>query len=105
VVFLAWGEIYSLFPSTCTDSFGAKFAAANAGLLYTAKGTAALLVPWANVLAAATGGWRSAFVIATAFNDAAAILALAALKPMRAAAMKKSMEAIAGPAMRADQAE
>src|SRR4051794_13219852 len=41
-VFFAWGEIYSLFPSTCTDTFGAKSAATNAGLLYTAKGTAAL---------------------------------------------------------------
>ena len=93
VVFFAWGEIYSLFPSTCTDCFGAKFAAANAGLLYTAKGTAALLVPWANVLAAATGGWRSAFVIATVFNAAAAIMALVVLKPMRAAMMKRSIEA------------
>ena len=42
LVFFAWGEIYSLFPSTCTDTFGAKFATTNAGLLYTAKGTAAL---------------------------------------------------------------
>src|SRR6195256_6896195 len=40
LVFFAWGEIYSLFPSTCTDTFGSKFAATNAGLLYTAKGTA-----------------------------------------------------------------
>ena len=40
LVFFAWGEIYSLFPSTCTDTFGAKFATTNAGLLYTAKGTA-----------------------------------------------------------------
>ena len=45
LVFFAWGEIYSLFPATCADTFGSKFAAANAGLLYTAKGTAALLVP------------------------------------------------------------
>src|SRR6267142_2681722 len=50
VVFFAWGEIYSLFPSTCTDTFGAKFATTNAGLLYTAKGTAALLVPVANYM-------------------------------------------------------
>ena len=92
-VFFAWGEIFSLFPSTCTDSFGAKFAAANAGLLYTAKGTAALLVPWANVLAAATGGWKSAFVIAAVFNAAAAILALAVLKPVRGAMMRKGMGA------------
>ncbi len=57
------------------------------------------------MLAAATGGWKSAFVIATVFNAAAAILALVVLKPMRAAAMKKSKEAIAAPAMRAGQAE
>src|SRR5256885_14949624 len=34
LVFFAWGEIYSLFPSTCTDTFGTKFATTNAGLLY-----------------------------------------------------------------------
>ena len=58
-VFFAWGEIYSLFPSTCTDTFGAKFATTNAGLLYTAKGTASLLVPLAttcsNLREAGTG--------------------------------------------------
>ena len=54
-VFFAWGEIYSLFPSTCTDTFGSKFAATNAGLLYTAKGTAALLVPFANTLQRSRG--------------------------------------------------
>jgi MFS transporter, OFA family, oxalate/formate antiporter len=58
LVFFAWGEIYSLFPSTCADTFGTKFAAANAGLLYTAKGTASLLVPLSSVLAAATGSWQ-----------------------------------------------
>ena len=58
LVFFAWGEIYSLFPATCADTFGAKFASANAGLLYTAKGTAALLVPLTSVIAAS--GWRMA---------------------------------------------
>ena len=47
LVFFAWGEIYSLFPSTCTDIYGTKYATTNAGLLYTAKGTASLLVPFA----------------------------------------------------------
>src|ERR1700731_3882189 len=37
MVFFAWGEIYSLFPSLCTDCYGAQYAATNAGLLYTAK--------------------------------------------------------------------
>ena len=52
LVFFAWGEIYSLFPATCADTFGSRYAAANAGLLYTAKGTASLLVPLTSVLAA-----------------------------------------------------
>jgi OFA family oxalate/formate antiporter-like MFS transporter len=85
VVFFAWGEIYSLFPSTCTDVYGVKYATTNAGFLYTAKGTAALLVPLANVLAAASGGWHAVFLVAAIMNAVAAIMALAALKPLRAA--------------------
>src|SRR6266446_4648666 len=85
VVFFAWGEIYSLFPATCTDVYGSKYATTNAGLLYTAKGTASLLVPLANVLAAASGGWHAVFIVAAVMNAAAAIMALAVLKPMRAA--------------------
>jgi OFA family oxalate/formate antiporter-like MFS transporter len=83
VVFFAWGEIYSLFPATSTDIYGRKFATTNYGLLYTAKGTASLLVPLANVLQAATGNWRAVFVVAAALNIVAAIMALAVLKPMR----------------------
>ena len=83
LVFFAWGEIYSLFPSTCGDSYGSKFAATNAGLLYTAKGTASLLVPLTSVITAATGSWHAVFYIAAAMNALAAVLALALLKPMR----------------------
>ena len=83
LVFFAWGEIYSLFPSTCTDTFGSRFAAANAGMLYTAKGTAALLVPLANVLASATGGWQSVFILACVMNAIAAVLAWCVLRPVR----------------------
>src|SRR6202171_5639358 len=83
VVFFAWGEIYSLFPSTCTDTFGAKFAATNAGLLYTAKGTAALLVPYASSIQKTTGSWDLVFIIAAGANILAAVLAIAALKPWR----------------------
>src|SRR5258708_6353483 len=64
LVFFAWGEIYSLFPSTCTDVFGAKFATVNAGLLYTAKGTASLLVPFGNMLKDYTGSWHAVFIVA-----------------------------------------
>ncbi len=85
LVFFAWGEIYSLFPSTCTDVYGARYATTNAGLLYTAKGTASLLVPFGNTLAEATGSWYWVFVIAAIMNAIAAVAALAVLKPMRAA--------------------
>jgi OFA family oxalate/formate antiporter-like MFS transporter len=85
VVFFAWGEIYSLFPATCTDAFGARYATTNAGLLYTAKGTASLLVPLANVLVAATGSWHAVFLLAALMNTAAALLAWFALRPLRLA--------------------
>jgi OFA family oxalate/formate antiporter-like MFS transporter len=83
LVFFAWGEIYSLFPSTCTDTFGTKFATTNAGLLYTAKGTASLLVPYTNQIQKLTGSWDTVFLIAAALNILAAVLALVALKPWR----------------------
>src|SRR5690606_20078148 len=67
LVFFAWGEIYSLFPSLCTDTFGAKNAAANAGMLYTAKGTASLLVPIGAVIVT-HWGWDPVFYIASALN-------------------------------------
>jgi len=83
LVFFAWGEIYSLFPATCTDIYGRKFATTNYGMLYTAKGTAALLVPLANVLTNATGSWHAVFYVAAILNIVAAVLALIVLKPMR----------------------
>jgi len=89
IVFFAWGEIYSLFPSTCADTFGSKHATANAGLLYTAKGTASLLVPLSAVLATATGGWYAVFIVASALNASAALMAWFVLKPMRAKHMSK----------------
>jgi OFA family oxalate/formate antiporter-like MFS transporter len=80
--FGVYGEIFSLFPATQGDTFGAKYAAANAGMLYTAKGSGALLVPVAAAIAK-SNGWDSVFVIAMGFNLAAAILALVVLKPLR----------------------
>jgi len=83
LVFFGWGEIYSLFPSTTTDTFGAKYAAANAGLMYTAKGTASLLVPLSSMLTAATGNWHAVFVVASVMNGVAALMAYFVLKPLR----------------------
>ena len=80
--FGVYGEIFSLFPATQGDTFGAKFAAANAGMLYTAKGAGALLVPVAAIIAKGHG-WGSVFSIAMTFNVLAALLALFVLRPMR----------------------
>jgi OFA family oxalate/formate antiporter-like MFS transporter len=90
LVFFAWGEIYSLFPSTCTDTFGSKFATTNAGLLYTAKGTASMVVPLASILVAATGNWAVVFYLASGMNAIAAVMAWWVLRPMRKAEMSKS---------------
>jgi OFA family oxalate/formate antiporter-like MFS transporter len=83
IVFFAWGEIYSLFPATCTDCFGSRYATTNAGLLYTAKGMAGLLIPVASLLMAESGNWHVVFLAAAAMNALAAVLALLVLRPMR----------------------
>jgi OFA family oxalate/formate antiporter-like MFS transporter len=97
LVFFAWGEIYSLFPATCRDTYGGRYAAANAGLLYTAKGTASLLVPLASVLAR-SGGWQSVFNLASILNIAAALMALFVLKPLRRKMMIPSRDLVAADA-------
>ena len=84
LIFLTWGEIFSLFPSTCTDAFGPKYATANLSFLYTAKGLSAFLVPLANLVKAATGGWRMVFVVTAIMNFAVVALALFVLRPLRA---------------------
>jgi OFA family oxalate/formate antiporter-like MFS transporter len=92
--FGVFGEIYSLFPATCGDTFGVRYAATNAGLLYTAKGTAAGLVPLAS-LAAAGYGWSAVFAIAVGFNLTAALLALLVLKPMRRTLLSEDVDTVA----------
>jgi OFA family oxalate/formate antiporter-like MFS transporter len=95
LIFLTWGEIYSLFPSTCTDSFGPKFATVNLSLLYTAKGASAFLVPIANLIKASTGSWHMVFVITAIMNFIVVGLALFVLKPMRARATEKESSKLA----------
>ncbi len=90
LVFFTWGEIFSLFPATCTDTYGSQYATTNAGLLYTAKGTSAWVVPLASLLKNYTGTWHSVFVIATLMNLVVAALALFVLKPLRHRAMSRA---------------
>ncbi len=84
VVFFGWGEIFSLFPSTLTDTFGTRHATRNYGFLYMAQGIGAIFGAYCAVLLHdATGGWESVFAVAIAADLLTALLALAVLKPMR----------------------
>ncbi len=94
--FGVYGEIFSLFPATQGDTFGAKYAAANAGMLYTAKGAGALLVPVAAEIAK-NHGWGAVFSIAMTFNVAAGLLALFVLRPMRIRHFAQSREIYSTP--------
>jgi OFA family oxalate/formate antiporter-like MFS transporter len=89
LVFFAWGEIYSLFPATVTDTFGTVYATTNTGLMYTAKGTAALLVPLTSIMEA-KGNWHTVFMAAAVLNILAALLAILVLKPMRSTYTNRS---------------
>jgi OFA family oxalate/formate antiporter-like MFS transporter len=82
-IFLFWGEIFSLFPAICGDTFGVRNATANNGLLYTAKGTSALVVPLANFLVAATGTWTAVLLVTAVSSVGAGVLARVVLQPMR----------------------
>jgi MFS transporter, OFA family, oxalate/formate antiporter len=62
VVFFAWGEIYSLFPATCTDIYGRKFATTSA-----------------------TGSWHAVFYVAAILNIIAASAQADVLKQWREA--------------------
>nr|WP_255440671.1 oxalate/formate MFS antiporter [Caenimonas sedimenti] len=82
-LFFCWGEIYTLFPVTCADTFGSRYAAANAGLLYTAKGVASLAVPVSSAIVAATHDWHGVFLAAGVMTAVAALLAWFVLRPLR----------------------
>ena len=86
LVFFGWGEIFSLFPSTLTDTFGTKHATRNYGCLYIAQGIGAVFGgPLAALLHGASGSWVTVFYVAIAADLITAVLAIAVLKPMRAA--------------------
>jgi OFA family oxalate/formate antiporter-like MFS transporter len=86
LVFFGWGEIFSLFPSTLTDTFGSKYATTNYGFLYMAQGVGSVLGgPLAALLHDQTGSWMPVFTIIIVIDALTGLLALAVLKPMRRA--------------------
>jgi OFA family oxalate/formate antiporter-like MFS transporter len=83
LAFFGWGAVFSLFPAVSSDLFGRKYATTNYGLLYTAKGTAAILVSLCVRLRVATGSWPLVFAVMIALDCVAALLALFVLLPLR----------------------
>jgi oxalate/formate antiporter len=84
VVFFAWGEIFSLFPSLLTDMFGTRHATTNYGFLYMAQGVGSLLGgPVAALVHDAAGSWVPVFGIAMGLDLVTAALAMFVLRPMR----------------------
>jgi OFA family oxalate/formate antiporter-like MFS transporter len=84
LVFFGWGEIFSLFPSTLTDTFGPKYAATNYGFLYIAQGVGSILAgPAAAFLKQTTGSWNAVFVVVAVLDAVTALLAITALRAMR----------------------
>jgi MFS family permease len=84
VVFLGWGEIFSLFPSTLTDTFGTKFATTNYGWLYISQGIGSIFGgPLAALMHERMGSWMPVFGVAITLDIVTAALAIAVLKPWR----------------------
>jgi MFS family permease len=104
VVLFAWGEIFSLFPSTLTDTYGAAYATTNYGFLYMAQGVGSVLGgPVAALVHDVFGSWMPVFAIIIAMNFATALLAGMALKPMRRRWLgaPATRDAVASPAVAA----
>jgi OFA family oxalate/formate antiporter-like MFS transporter len=89
LVFLFWGDIFSLFAATVGDAFGRRYVTVNYGIMYTAKGVASLLVPLGNVLTHFTGSWHAVYAVGTAMNLVAAALGFFVLKPIIASRLAR----------------
>lgn len=96
VVFLAWGEVYSLFSALAGDAFGTKHIGKIYGVLYCAKGIGALFVPIGNLMMEATGTWSTVLYTVAGMDLFAAFLAIVALRPMLARHVAGNAAAAAG---------
>jgi OFA family oxalate/formate antiporter-like MFS transporter len=92
-VFLFWGEIFSIFPALCADTFGVLNSACNSGTLYTAKGTASLLIPIASIWIA-KDNWEMVITIGTTLSVCAGLAAKFLLEPMRKDFIKKDLHSM-----------
>jgi MFS transporter, OFA family, oxalate/formate antiporter len=97
LVFLFWGDIFSLFAATVGDAFGRQYVTVNYGIMYTAKGVASLLVPLGNVLTHLTGSWHAVYTVGCIMNVIAALLGFFVLRPVINARLRRASELAAMP--------
>ena len=91
IVFFGWGEIFSLFPSTLTDTFGTEHATTNFGFLYIAQGVGSVLGgPAAAWMHDVAGSWYPVFWLIIGLDGLTALLALFVLKSVRNRWLKSS---------------
>ncbi|HSC27462.1 MAG TPA: oxalate/formate MFS antiporter [Vicinamibacterales bacterium] len=95
LTFFTWGEIFSLFPSTCGDWFGTRHATSNYAFLYTAKGVSSILAGGvAAMLFQQFGSWSAAFYGSAALAFIAGVMAVGLrLSPLPKKAVARSIEA------------
>jgi OFA family oxalate/formate antiporter-like MFS transporter len=78
LAFFTWGEIYSLFPAIVADYYGTRNATSNYGVLYSAKGVAAVIGGWlAALLYERFGTWSAELYGGAALALLAALLVFA----------------------------
>src|SRR5487761_1890794 len=92
LVFLFWGDIFSLFAATVGDAFGRKYVTVNYGFMYTAKGCASLFVPLGNVLTHMTGSWHAVYAVGCGMNILAVLLGFFILRPAINSRLKPASE-------------
>lgn len=98
LIFVCWGQIFSLFPAFCTDLFGPKYATTNLSTLYTSKGAAGFLVPIASYIVAQTHTWSNVLLLTAGINVVAVILVMVVLKPTEARYHQRNMSHAVSPA-------
>ena len=98
LIFVCWGQIFSLFPAFCTDLFGPKYATTNLSFLYTSKGCAGFLVPVATYIVARTHTWSNVLILTACINVVAVVLVMLVLKPTEARYHQRDLEHAASPA-------
>ncbi len=99
LVFLFWGEVFSLFSATTGDVFGPKNASVNYGMLYSAKGLGSIVAGYGAALLAGwfAGSFSVPFYVSSILCLVSASVAFFALKPVISRRIAKESSALGVP--------